>query len=571
MNEDTLEIEVIPELTAFAQGMQQLPVIGDRESKKMAGAIGKNMRSVEKDSTDAAKSIGSNFQSNFGKISGSAAAMSGVVGGTFAQVVGVANSAIRPLGEMAAAFGPIGVAVAGLAGGAVAMGGLLAATKGVVDAAVEARDRLTEAGLASQIPAESIRSLRDYETTTSELREELDLLTVTVGGALADDLAILVHTTAELVRWTREAGETTSDWGGFLLDVAASLHPAIGATIELGRAAYTVADAQTEAAISSREWADAETDALIALGMLDEELKTTTKTLAAKSIAEGEAAEESRRIREEMLAANELFQSAEIEGSQRVRDELVANNEAVLASRKAYHDKYLAMLQAEGAALEEQAQREREVAQIRRETWAKLADDTIASTRMITDAVVRGYTTRLNSGEKMGRKERNQMEESASRAYGLGQALAATQVILSAAITGAGVTANLALAMGPFAAVAGGAAAAGVLATGLTAIALAPAPEFPMGGMVGNTPDHHTIRARADEGVATSRGVRALGGSQGLDDLNLGRLPGDEHGAAMVGLLERIARGIERMPRGSESGGLIRAARGRRTVYGGGY
>lgn len=510
MADEVLNISLQADISALTAELARLGPEGDKEAKKMVAALQRQYSKAEKAAKSSSKASAAAFAGDMSKIEGAGAALASAMGGSFGAIGGFAQSALKPLAEIGLTLGPAGVVGVGAAAAAVSLALVGTTVVSLADAAIEARDRLIEAGDAALIPPESLRSLQDYETTSSELRQELDLLSVTVGGALADDLAILVHTTAELVRWTREAGETTSDWGGFLLEVAGNLHPAIGAAIELGQATYTVADAQTKAAISAREWVDSETEALIALGMLDEELERTTPIRVASIQAVDEASLESAAIREELLARLVALDDEEVASSQRVREAMLDANADVLASRANYHGQYLAMLQSEGAAIATRTEQERASAEAIQGFWLGLADQGLTAFGSIADAVADSYADRTSAGAQMTEKDK----QAARTSIEIAQSVAEIQAALQAAIVGVGVAANLASAMGPFALVAGAAAGAAAFTTAMVSIESAPSPEFPMGfappefpGGRGTSTDHHLVGIQDDEGIASRRAM----------------------------------------------------------------
>lgn len=124
-------------------------------------------------------------------------------------------------------------------------------------------------------------------------------------------------------------------------------------------------------------------------------------------------------------------------------------------------------------------------------------------------------------------QQKASMEEAALKAHKVAQAAAITEIAIQALINASALT--------PFYAFAGPAApfiAAGIAATqagiAIAAVKATPPPEFPMGGIVGDrltTADHVLVGVRPDEGIASPRGLAAIGGRDGLEAINQGQTP----------------------------------------------
>jgi hypothetical protein len=109
-----------------------------------------------------------------------------LLGGPFGDLADI----VFDLGESAsgatAAIGGLGASVLGAVVGVAA---LSYAGVQLASAADEAAHRLEKAGLASLIPAESRQSIDDYRSATEGLRNQVDLLAVTLGGPLLSAVA----------------------------------------------------------------------------------------------------------------------------------------------------------------------------------------------------------------------------------------------------------------------------------------------------------------------------------------------------------------------------------------------
>lgn len=170
------------------------------------------------------------------------------------------------------------------------------------------------------------------------------------------------------------------------------------------------------------------------------------------------------------------------------------------------------------------------------------------------NAEIRNIRSEMRARDQQTQKAQNQ----AVLAHGLSQTFATGQIAISGAMMIMNMAAQLANFMpAPANMVTAAGLGGALIATQLAAIATTPPPQFPMGGMV--DPDHRLVGVRGDEGILTPRGLRNVGGDQGLADLNagVGRLGGSSD--RMVRVLEEI-RDALRPPRG---GGVRTAMRGR--------
>ena len=149
-------------------------------------------------------------------------------------------------------------------------------------------------------------------------------------------------------------------------------------------------------------------------------------------------------------------------------------------------------------------------------------------------------TAREQLGEDITRAEEEQLQrreaaakKAARRAFAISQAAALAQ----AAISGAQAVISALATLGPVA----GPIAAGLLTTAIAAqaalIASTPPPKFARGGIVeASSYDGRLIEAEPGEGVLTRRGVRAVGGEEGVAAANRGEGPGGAPGVMLVAL-----------------------------------
>lgn len=147
------------------QRLKQTANVADREFERLEGAVGGRMKG-------ASGHVGANAE----KMSSAVERAASLMGGAFGDV---ADIAIDLGGKMGGLVGPIGLAagaVAGLGYAAVQLAGY----------ADEAAKRLEAAGLAAMIPPAAQESLDRYRDGTQTLRNEVDLLAVSLGGPLLD-------------------------------------------------------------------------------------------------------------------------------------------------------------------------------------------------------------------------------------------------------------------------------------------------------------------------------------------------------------------------------------------------
>lgn len=152
-------------------------------------------------------------------------------GGAAGELTGAFADARDVLMGLEASIGAVGVA----AGAAVlAVGALALGTRALADATVEARDRLTEQGLASEIPADALASVEAYDSATQSLRNSLDLLTVQAGGPALDLLTDLADVTGGVVGAFLDAREATAGWRETIADTFEPMSQLTTAIVTLG-------------------------------------------------------------------------------------------------------------------------------------------------------------------------------------------------------------------------------------------------------------------------------------------------------------------------------------------------
>lgn len=212
-----VEIGIDASVSSFLKRIDTLSDAARKEAAEIADALDKGIRS----GADAVSRSVDHLSTRFSGFGGVAEKALKKLGGTGNEVADVLFDFAIPIAEMATGFGAAGVAAAGLGaavvGVGVAAGVTAAAVYGITNAAVEARDRLTDQGLAAEIPADAQRSLAVYESSLASLRTEVDLLVVSLGGELSGELAGLNVTLAQMVRDTRSwTSSIDENWNAFI-------------------------------------------------------------------------------------------------------------------------------------------------------------------------------------------------------------------------------------------------------------------------------------------------------------------------------------------------------------------
>jgi hypothetical protein len=187
------------------------------------------------------------------------------------DAAGLGKAAESTAKQMASAFGNLKWA----AGATAAVAGIAYGIVELSNRAVEARDRLVEQGLAAQLPEEAVKSIDAYRVATDDLRTAADLATVAVGGGFAGALSDMAYALIGATDATSGLGDAVSATAAFFY----KWNP-VRATVDLlGIGMHDLADAGKEVAESHRDaskealdWAAAETDAMVALGLLEEEI-----------------------------------------------------------------------------------------------------------------------------------------------------------------------------------------------------------------------------------------------------------------------------------------------------------
>lgn len=177
-------VEIRGKVEAYRAALAQMPGITKDAADKSAKALEKGLtqqaaKQLAGLSETAAQQTTKAWTEAGKKITQTIGGPIGSLGDAVLELVPKASAASAALGATAAAAVGIGAAAAGAI--AVATG-----IYKLAEAADAAEERLTKAGLAALIPAESRRSIDEYRDASERLSTATDLLTVKVGTGAVD-------------------------------------------------------------------------------------------------------------------------------------------------------------------------------------------------------------------------------------------------------------------------------------------------------------------------------------------------------------------------------------------------
>jgi hypothetical protein len=285
--------------------------------------LGGGLTNDAQEAARAIRGLGQAAQSSgreFDAMERGAGKIASMLGGPFADL----GDVVLDLGPaLEGASGAIGLVGTVAAGSALALTAVVIGSKALADAAVAARDRLVDAGLAAEIPAASLESLDHYQRSQRDLQASLDLLVVRLGGPVAEALSEATYATIGLGDAFAAVSQKTSPLYAGLSELGSALSWLSPARIEfelLAAAAGYFADAgkQAAAAVNAdnglgsflRKESETRIDGLSERMAAKEEQIRLEKAAAAAAAsarkqAEAEAMAENQRRMREALAANE--------------------------------------------------------------------------------------------------------------------------------------------------------------------------------------------------------------------------------------------------------------------------
>lgn len=448
--------------------------------------ISTTLDGVEGKATKVAASVGGGFSSEFNKATSAGAAFASALGGPFAKIGALAQGALKPITEIAAGFGAVGVATGGLAAGAVAVGLLATSAVGLANSAGAARDRLEDMGIA--VGGEAATDLDSYAAATRDLGIAMDQVRVAIGSDLAGELAIFARivasNTGAAMEWATtiaHAADVASDLGTFglkplaeilggilhddLTDNARAASEAAGAN---QRFADALKDASTEAAKLNNEMErQAQSDISLAQSAARAQaVRDEAAALRARTLAEQEAQAQHQLVMDARIAgwradadASALAAQQESADAAAVRAAMLAANEDIMASADATMER---RIQDSNAATEVDKTNYATMVSV----FGSAANQILGSLQQVDQATIASFEARLAGGEKVSEGEIRLANAAQDRI----QAEAIVQAAIQSTIAGVGMIAALAPAMGPYAIPVGVAIAGGLFAAATAAI-----------------------------------------------------------------------------------------------------
>lgn len=473
--------------------MAMLPDVGGKQARELANQIKRELRSAEDGAGQSASKIGKAL-GGIGDVVEKGLKKLGPLGGEVADVVfdfgAPLAEAAMGVGEVTAGMGAAGAAatVAGVAvlgvaaaaaavavGAGLAVAGMVALTEG----AIAARDRLEEAGQAARVPPEASAALDQYQGATARLWQEVDVLTVQLGGALAPALTALADLVGDLIEWVNNLDKSFD-----------ALRKGIDQVVDMlpEWAKWPTAINAVKGAVDSLEGAyndlkDAAKDANIA--PTQEQIDKWKELKKARDEAESEEAARRRKELTDAIAL-ELSYNEQIAALQ----QWLADHQGELDQAQwdlkvqMYNDWVAAHERAQdlmlAATIEGQKKQGEAIDKTRAKAEASTKSDLDSidkiaqATQSLADLVVQNYQRRMDAGEELTEAERR----AANTAFRIAQAAALTRIGIDLARAFAGFVATYSV-LGP------GAILAATAEVAVAAAAIAPIlgqqPPFPTG------------------------------------------------------------------------------------------
>lgn len=340
----TIDAEIMLRTERLLAELKKLPNVTAQEAKAMAAAVNREWKKAEDAAAKASKKAAAEAAKARAEAERGLEAMGKALaqqfGGPIAQLADLSTSTAGALGAVGAAGF---AAVAGV-------GALGAGAKALADEALEAVERLDDMGLAAMIPPEARESLQGYENASSDLRTELDLLTVTLGAGVAGGLADVAHATIGVVEGMKAIGSEVDDITGPLSKAGYALswvsparwelwalEKAFGAAKEEGEAVSEMLRDQADAAKDAATEHEKLLDAMPFYGPTTQDLKAGGEILAEANRKAAEAArahekaarEDAEALREQARATADRTKSAEEEKLRVARAAYAAHQHAL--------------------------------------------------------------------------------------------------------------------------------------------------------------------------------------------------------------------------------------------------
>lgn len=231
--------------------------VSEREAKRMAkGIVRANAR--------AANTIEKDYERSF---SGQFSAIKGLSGAVFGGVAGDAFDAAEAMQGASGAAAAIGAALGGIAVGGLALVGVAQGIRALAAAGVEARDRLTEAGLAIEgaLSPENVAALDAYTAAMAELSTAMEFATVKAGAEFAPAATRLEQSVSGVKFAAAEASGGVGTLTTGVMDLSEWFVTTYVGTKYLVQGLQFLASAGAEAAAEAKNTAEATRDANAAI------------------------------------------------------------------------------------------------------------------------------------------------------------------------------------------------------------------------------------------------------------------------------------------------------------------
>lgn len=328
---ESIDIELkVKTDTALAE-LRKLPGITEKEAKAMASALNRNWKQAEKDAQRASRQMAKDFEKGLDSIKGSAEKLAGMIGGPVGDVADLALDLGEKMSNTAGAIGAAGAA-AGVTAAAVAAVGVSFVS--LSNAAITARDRLEEAGLAAELPDAALQSLADYEGATSDLSVAMDRFTVLVGSQTAEALAGMVALLAQGVEALASISAAATTAGTALNTVAETAQSVARAGTAIGSLGLSeVLLGMADAAQAAGEEGVSAADAYAALGMATDDAEADAAALANR-LAEQTAAEKRAADAARAAAAAQRDKAKADQEAEEAAARFLEEVEAIVQKRK---------------------------------------------------------------------------------------------------------------------------------------------------------------------------------------------------------------------------------------------
>jgi hypothetical protein len=447
----TLSIGVVAELKDFEAQMAKMPGIGAKEARDMVTGIRRELKNAEKAAQSSAGTISKGFSGEFNKVSSAAAALAGQVGGPFAQIAGIANSTVRPIAEVAAGLGEVGIAGAAIAGVGLALGGVGEAAVKLAAGASDAAKGLKSLGVGIDAGAQA--DLDSYAKGQNELNIALDKLEVTLGKGIArelgevdDELARGIGIVDKYVLRSQDANDNISLGEDLLNRFAHRLgftNTAIDQAAAAAKHASEVQRSYNDAVVDLSEASKESTGALL--------LEVHAKDKAAELDREGAAAKyDAAKATTEWALQDMLATAAGVVQADKRKAAIIDEEMAQKASLEhaaKYWDDYSAQVHRDEHivtdAVESETKKQKratlEAAVAEATAFGQATANIAGNFASLEQSIVDGYQARVDAGEKLGRAQAQQGNEAIRNA----EALQIAQAGITAAITAASGIASL--------------------------------------------------------------------------------------------------------------------------------